>query len=131
MVKEIQKNYLQRHYANSDFTEVHYIGIDEFAVARGHIYKTIVVDIQTGRVIYIGDGMGADVLDKFRQKVEKKGVRIEAVATDLLSAFISSVMTHAPDATLVFDHFHVIKLMNDALDGIRRSLYRQERDLNK
>jgi len=40
-------------------------------------------------------------------------------------------MSHAPNATLVFDHFHVVKLMNDALDNIRRSLYREETDLNK
>lgn len=46
-------------------------------------------------------------------------------------AFISSVMINAPHATLVFDHSHVIKLMNDALDEICRSVYREEKDLNK
>lgn len=130
-VKDIQKRYLFRHYNNPDISRVRHIGIDEFAVAKGHVYKTIVVDLHTGRIIYIGDGKGSDALDGFWEKVGKAGTRIEAVATDLSPAFISAVMTHLPNATLVFDHFHVIKLMNDALDEIRRSLYREEKDLNK
>lgn len=70
-------------------------------------------------------------MDEFWKKVRKTGIKIEAIATDLSAAFISSVMNNAPDATLVFDHFHVVKLMNEALDEIRRSLYREEKDLNK
>jgi len=130
-VKEIQKRYLKRHYSNPDISKVKCIGIDEFAVAKGHIYKTIVVDLDTGRVIHIGDGKGADALDKFWKKVSKQGVKIEAIATDLSPAFISSVLTNAPDSVLVFDHFHVVKLMNDTIDQIRRDIYRQEKDLNK
>ncbi|KAA6315788.1 hypothetical protein EZS27_033805 [termite gut metagenome] len=64
-VKGIQKRYLKRHYSNPDISNVKCIGIDEFAVAKGHIYKTIVGDLDTGRVIYIGQGKGADSLDKF------------------------------------------------------------------
>jgi transposase len=130
-VKDIEKRYLKRHYSNPDISKVKCIGIDEFAVAKGHIYKTIVVDLDTGLVIYIGQGKGADSLDKFWEKVSKKGVKIESVATDLSAAFISSVLSNAPNATLVFDHFHVVKLMNDAIDQIRRDVYRQEKDLNK
>lgn len=130
-VKDIQKRYLQRHYANPNIRGLEYIGIDEFAVAKGHHYKTIVVNLINGQVIYVGDGKGADALDAFWKKVKKEKCMIKAVATDLSAAFISSVMSHAPNATLVFDHFHVVKLMNDALDNIRRSLYREEKDLNK
>jgi transposase len=67
-VKEIQENCLYRHYNNPDFTGVRYIGMDEFAVAKGHIYKTIVVNLETSRVICIGDGKGADVLKKWAVK---------------------------------------------------------------
>jgi transposase len=130
-VREIQKKYLYRHYNNPDIKGVRYIGIDEFALAKGHIYKTIVVDLETGRIIYIGDGKGSDALDGFRKKVKKTGIKIEAVATDLSAAFVSSVTTNASGSTLVFDHFHVVKLMNEALDEIKRSLYREEKDLNK
>lgn len=89
------------------------------------------VNLLSGQVVYIGDGKGSDALDAFWKKIKKLGVNIKAVATDLSPAFVSSVMTNAPNATLVFDHFHVVKLMNDALDEIRRSSYREEKDLNK
>ena len=72
-----------------------------------------------------------DALEGFWKKVNKNGVVIKAVATDLSGAFISSVLQNAPQATLVFDHFHVVKLMNDTLDIIRRNVYREEKDLNK
>lgn len=130
-VKDIQKRYLYRNYNNPDISRVRHIGIDEFAVAKRHIYKTIVVDLETGRVIYIGQGKGKDALDGFWKKVRKAGIRIEAVATDLSPAFIAAVMANLPEATLVFDHFHVIKLMNEALDEIRREIYREEKELNK
>jgi transposase len=108
-----------------------YIGIDEFAVRKGHVYKTIVVNLQNGQVVYVGNGKGADALDKFWKKACKTKARIKAVATDLSAAFISSVMENAPDAALVFDHFHVVKLMNDTLDKLRRQAYNQEADLMK
>ena len=130
-VKEIQKRYLKEHFSDPCIRKVKRIGIDEFAISKGQVYKTIVVDLDTSRVIYMGDGRKASALDKFWRKVRKKGVKIEAVATDLSAAYISSVMTNAPEATLVFDHFHVVKLMNDAIDQIRRDIYREETDLNK
>ena len=130
-VKEIQKNYLKRHYGSPNLEGLEYIGIDEFAVAKGHIYKTIVVNLLNGQVVYIGQGKGMDALEGFWKRIKKKNVSIKAVATDLSGAFISSVMKNAPQATLVFDHFHVVKLMNDTLDIIRRNLYREEKDVNK
>ena len=53
------------------------------------------------------------------------------MATDLSGAFIASVLENAPEATLVFDHFHVVKLMNNAVDSVRRTQYAVETDLNK
>lgn len=130
-VKDIQKRYLQRHYGNPDFCKLEYIGIDEFAVRKGHLYKTIVADLVTGQVVYVGEGKGADALDGFWKKAHKAKAPIKAVATDLSAAFISSVKANAPDAALVFDHFHVVKLMNDTLDKLRRQAYNQETDLMK
>lgn len=130
-VKDIQKRHLQRHYGHPDLSALEYIGIDEFASSKGHKYKTIVVNLSNGQVVHVGEGKGADSLAGFWAKAKKSGCTIKAVATDLSAAFISSVMSNAPQATLVFDHFHVVRLMNDTLDEIRRSVYRQEKDLNK
>lgn len=131
MVKEIHSTYLERHYSPPSLDGVENIGIDEFAVRKGHVYKTIVVDLDSGRVLYVGDGKGADALAKFWKKVRRKGIRIKHVATDLSAAFIASVMENCPDAVHVFDHFHVVKLMNEKLDDIRRKLYSMEKDVNR
>lgn len=63
---------------------------------------------------------GKESLTKFWKKVKKHQVKIKHIATDLSAAYIASVMENAPDAVLVFDHFHIAKLMNDAIDDIRK-----------
>ena len=130
-VKDIHKRHLKSRYGNPNIRNVKSIGIDEFAVRKGHVYKTIVVDLETGRIIYVGDGKGADALKGFWRKVDHYGVVIEHIATDLSKAFIASVMEHAPLAVHVFDHFHVVKLMNDAIDKLRSRMYHEEKDLNR
>lgn len=130
-VKEIHTQYLGRRYSSPSLKGVHNIGIDEFAVRKGHIYKTIVVDLDKGNIIYVGDGKGADALDGFWKRVKRNGLKINHVATDLSTAFTSSVLENCPEAKHVFDHFHVVKLMNEKLDDLRRVQYNQEKDVNK
>lgn len=130
-VKEIHSTYLERHYSPPSLEGVENIGIDEFAVRKGHVYKIIVVDLDSGRILYVGDGKGVDALTGFWKKVKRKGIRIRHVATDLSAAFTASVMENCPEATLVFDHFHVVKLMNEKLDDIRRKAYSMEKDVNR
>lgn len=130
-IKDIHKRYLKRKYARPNIKKVKRIGIDEFAVQKGHVYKTIVVDLDTGIIIWVGDGKGKAALDGFWKRIKKHGVKIEVVAIDLSPAFIASVIENAPWAQIVFDHFHVVKLMNDAVDSIRRTQYNIETDINK
>lgn len=91
------------------------------------MYKTIVVDLKSGRILYVGNGKGANALDGFWKRVRRKGVDIKYIATDLSAAFISSVYENCPNAVHVFDHFHVVKLMNEKLDEIRRIQYHMEK----
>ena len=79
------------------------IGIDEFAVKKGHIYKTIVVDLDTGRILHVGDGKGVGALGSFWKRVKWHNVQIEHVATDLSAAFIASVLENCPKAVHVFE----------------------------
>ena len=130
-IKDIHTRYLERHYAPPSLDGGDCIGIDEFAVRKGHVYKTIVVDLRSGRILYVGEGKGADALDGFWKRVKRKGIDIKYVATDLSAAFISSVYENCPNAVHVFDHFHVVKLMNEKLDDIRRVQYSMEKDINK
>ena len=121
----------ERHYCPPSLKGVKNIGIDEFAVRKGHIYKTIVVDLDSGRIVYVGDGKGIDALKKFWKRVKRHKVKIEHIATDLSAAFIASVLENCSGAVHVFDHFHVVKLMNEHLDDIRRKVYTMEKDINK
>ena len=119
---------LAKYFKDKD---LNVIGIDELAVKKGHVYKAIVVNLETGQIVYVGDGKGADALDGFWKIVGKAGVKIEAVASDLSAAYISSVRENAPDAVYVFDHFHMVKLINEALDKVRRRIVNQERAREK
>lgn len=131
MVKDIHKKYLKSRYSRPDIRNVRRIGIDEFATNKGHVYKTIVVDLDTGRIIHVGEGKGKDALEGFWKRVRRNKAKIEIVTSDLSAAFIASVMENAPDAVHVYDKFHVVKLVNEAVDTVRRYVYAQETDLEK
>ena len=85
----------------------------------------------SGRIPYVGEGKGVGALSDFWKKVKRKNISIKYVATDLSAAFIASVLENCPNATHVFDHFHVVKLMNGKLDDIRRTQHSTEKDINK
>ena len=130
-IKEIHTHHLECRYAPPSLEGVDSIGIDEFSVRKGHVYKTIVVDLKSGRILHVGQGKAADALAGFWKRVRCKKLDIKYVATDLSAAFISSVLENCPNAVHVFDHFHVVKLMNEKLDEIRRAQYNLEKDINK
>lgn len=130
-IKDIHKTYLRHKSASIAIRKVRHTGIDEFAVHKGHVYMAIVVDMDSGAIIYVGKGKGTDAPDGFWKKVKKQEVKIESVSTDLSSAFISAVIANVPDAVYVFDHFHVQKLVNSALDDIRGAIWRVEVDVDK
>ncbi len=127
LVKEIVKNDLQRRFDKPRLRDVRQIAIDEISMGKGHRYLTIVLDLETGMVVHVGHGKGGDALRDFWKRVPS-GAKIEAVATDMSPAYMDAVRTHLPEAVLVFDRFHVIKLFNDKLSELRRELYRAAKD---
>ncbi len=128
LVKEIQKRSLQKHYRFPKLAKVKRIAIDEIYQGKKPGYLTIVLDLQRGAVVFVGNGKGADALIPFWKRLKRSGARIEAVATDMGPAYISAVQSNIPEATLVFDHFHIIKLFNEKLTKLRRDLQRQVED---
>ncbi len=122
-VKEIQKEHLSRRYRNPDIKKLKNIGIDEICIGKGHRYMTVVVDLDSGRVVYMNEGKGGDSLQAFWKRLKRANVLIDAVAIDMGPAYHASVLEHQPQATIVFDHFHVIKLFNEKLTAFRRDLY--------
>jgi transposase len=123
LVKDIQKRDLARRYAKPKLKHLRRIAIDEIAVAKGHRYLTLVLDLESGAVVFVGNGKGADALKPFWKRLRPSGAKIEAVAMDMSAAYRGAVSAHLKGAVIVFDHFHVIKLFNDKLSDLRRSLY--------
>jgi transposase len=127
VVKAILKTDLERRFRRPKLQGLRRIAIDEVSIERGHRYLTIVLDLGSGAVVFVGEGKGTDALDPFWKRLRRSGARIEAVATDMSQAYIRAVRAHLPGTTLVFDRFHVVKLMNDKLSDLRRELQRQAR----
>src|SRR3954447_10782183 len=132
LIKGIQKRDLSRRYAKPKLKHLRHIAIDEIAVGKGHRYLTGVLDLDGGAVVFVGDGKGADALRPFWKRLRPSKAKIEAVAMDMSAAYRGAVSTHLKEAVIVFDHFHVIKLFNERLSDLRRSLYhRAEADQQK
>lgn len=130
-IKNIEKQYLKEHYSKPSLHELSRIAIDEFAVLKGHAYMTVVLDVDSGRVLFVGKDRSKESLDEFWRRVKRSGAKIKAVAIDMWPAYIGSVMENCPDADIVFDHFHIIKILNQKLDEIRRDIFRDETLYNK
>jgi transposase len=128
VIKEIQKRHLHRRFAKPKLKHLRKIAIDEISTGKGHRYVTIVMDLETGVVVHVGQGKGGDALTQFWKRLRSSGAKVEAVATDMSPAYIQAVITHLPHATLVFDRFHVIKLYHEKLSDLRRALYHQLAD---
>lgn len=129
LIKEIQKQYLLKRFSRPKLHKLKQIAIDEISIGKGHRYLTVVLDLKSGAVVFVGQGKGSEALEPFWARLKRQQVRLEAVATDMSPAYISAVVTHVPEATLVFDRFHVIKLYNDGLSDLRRKLYHEATDL--
>jgi transposase len=128
VIKEIQKADLQRRFGRPKLKHLRQIAIDEISTAKGHRYLTIVLDLESGAVVHVGQGKGGDALTDFWTRLRRSGAKIEAVAADMSPAYMNAVVDQLPEATLVFDRFHVIKLYNDKLSDLRRELYRTAKD---
>jgi transposase len=128
VVKEIVKANLQRNFAKPRLKDLRQIAIDEISIGAGHRYLTIVLDLASGAVVHVGRGKGGDSLTDFWKRLRSSGAKIEAVGMDMSPAFIQAVMTNLPQAKIIFDRFHVMKLLNDKLSDLRRAMYRDIKD---
>jgi transposase len=124
-VKEIQARSLQKRFGKPKLHKLKQIAIDEIAIGKGHHYLTVVLNLLTGAVVFVGDGKGVEALEPFWRRLRRARAKIVAVATDMSAAYIRAVRDNVPRAVHVFDHFHVIKLFNDKLSAFRRELYHQ------
>jgi transposase len=123
-VKEIEKSYLKKKYRRIPLKDVEVIGIDEIHLGKAG-YRTIVIDLRSGAVLFIGHGRDVEALKPFKRKLASSSCQIKMVAVDMAPSYTKWVCDTLPEATIVYDHFHVIKLMGEKLDSIRRSEVRK------
>ncbi len=114
---------LVRRHPPSDFLRV--IGVDEISVRKGHTYKVVVADLDRQRPIWIGGASRAkEDLDLFFAEIgSERSKMIELAVMDMWKPFRKSTVEHAPQARIVFDKFHVLRHLSNALDDVRRSEY--------
>lgn len=131
VVKSIHKKYLKARFGKPRLRDLKRIAIDEISIGRNHRYLTVVLDLTTGAVVYIGEGKGADALKAFWTSLGRAHAKLEAVATDMSEAYISAVLNNAAETTLVFDRFHIVRLFNKKITKLRRDLQREAEETGK
>jgi transposase len=131
-VKELEKRALKRKYSRIQTSHIKAIGIDEIYVSRSHDngkYLTIIRDLESGAVIHIGEGKGTEAIHGALRKLRKAKLRI--VTMDMANAYYNWFARYFPKVKIVFDHFHVIKLMNEKVDKVRRRVVSKMGEVQK
>jgi transposase len=130
-VKDIEKRYLTKKHKRPSLKTVEYMGIDEVHLGAKLGYITVVRDLDTGAVLFIGKGKGGTALEGFEKRIKRKSKQIKAVTMDMSNAYSAWVDRVLPNADIIYDHFHVVKLMNERMDGLRRSTMNKLNDEQK
>lgn len=129
VVKDAERDYLKRKYRKIDLKDVKNIGIDE--VWMGEEYLTIVRDMDSGGVIHVAEGKDGACLDELKRRLDHAGVTIQHVCIDMGNPYTRWVKDNLLTAVIIYDKFHVIKLMNDKLNAIRRETMNRLDDVEK
>jgi transposase len=117
-------HYVDEGRARADASEVTRVAIDETAARRGHDYITLFVDIDQARVLFATEGKDAATVAAFAEDLAAHGgnpAAIEEVCIDMSPAFIKGVAESLPEAAVTFDKFHAVKIINNAVDQVRRA----------
>jgi transposase len=106
---------------------VHIIGIDEVSRRKGQVYLTVVYDLRRRVLLWVGEDRTEEAVKKFF--TEEMGRRrchtLQVVCMDMWAPYAKLVREHAVNAQILFDRFHIVKHLNEAVDGVRRALWRQ------
>jgi len=124
-VKELDKQYMRAQLKRTGTPGPRVIGIDEISIRKGHTYRIVVSDLIRHRPIWFGgvDRSEASMDEFYRFLGEKKAKKIRLAVMDMWKAFGTSTRRHAPQAAILFDKFHVLRHLSQALDIVRRREY--------
>jgi len=124
-VKELDKRYMEEQLRRAGKPEPRVIGIDEISIKKRHQYRIIVSDLERGRAIWFGGkDRSEESMDEFFAFLgEKRSKKIEMAVMDMWKPFRNSTKRNAPGAAILFDKFHIIRHLGEALDKVRKQEY--------
>lgn len=126
VVATIVKRVVEEGLKERKLKPLHILGIDEVSRKKGHQYLTLVYDLERNRLLWVGQDRKQETLDSFFAWLGKPKARIlQTICLDMWAPYFASVQTHAPQASLIFDRFHVVQHLNQALDEVRRAEVRK------
>jgi transposase len=130
----ILHHYVEQARARADHSRVTKIAFDETAAKRGHDYVSLFVDLATRRVMFVADGKDAATVEQLAADLQAHGgaaANITEVCIDMSPAFIKGTKDHLPTASITFDKFHAVKIVNEAVDLVRRAEQKSRPELLK
>lgn len=125
-IKEIHKSYLKEKFSIEDIGYPRILAVDEISLKKRHHYLTVIINWQTGRVLWVGEGRKYETLKAFFDSLtEAQRASIQAIAMDMWDPYIKAVKECCPQASIVFDQFHVVKAFSKVIDKVRNAEYRK------
>lgn len=121
-VQRVDQKFIQKAYSKRKWSKLRVIGVDEIARRKGHDYFVVVTDLERREVIWVGEGREQQSLNPFFETFlgKKKARRIRAACIDMWPAFEKSLREHCPKALIIYDKFHILRHLNQAVDEVRK-----------
>lgn len=123
LIWNVLDSYVSQAREFESYKDVSKIGVDETSLAKGHNYISMFVDLEKRRTIFVAEGKSSETVKQFKKDfTEHSGnvLQITDVSCDMSPAFIKGVKENLPNAEITFDKFHVLKIINEAVDKVRR-----------
>ena len=132
-VKTLEMQYMRAQLAKAGTPGPKAIGIDEISIRKGHTYRIVVSDLIRGRPIWFGgeDRSEASMAQFYAWLGPKKAAGIRLAVMDMWKPFRNATNVHAPQAAILFDKFHIMRHLGEALDKVRKAEYRRLKDSDR
>ncbi len=130
----ILRHYVEKARSEQDYSEVKKVGMDETSSRRGHNYITVFVDMDKSKVLFATPGKDAATVTEFKKDLAAHGgspENIKQACCDMSPAFIRGIEDTFEGSTITFDKFHIVKIINEALDEVRRQEQKDRPELKK
>lgn len=120
----LMDTYVSIARADEDFSDVKVVGVDETSARKGHDYVTLFVDLEQKKTLFVTEGKNSETVTEFANDLsihQANPENITQISCDMSPAFIRGVEDNLPNADIVFDRFHVTKIINEAIDRVRKN----------